>query len=484
MTLPSFASRPPPAAASLRARAFARLKAILSERSDNRVAQLVAGKVFLVRVASALLALGSQVLLARWMGRFEYGIFIYVWTWVLMIGALSDMGLSSAARRFIPEYAELKALDELRGFLSGSRWLAFAIATSAGGLGALLVWLATPSLDTFSVAPLYIACAAIPIYGLVQTQAGIAQSYDWTTLALAPFYLWRQLALTVAMGAAWVLGAPTDAVTAMLIAVATAWIVTLGQGAVLNRRLREKVVAGSRRYDVKTWLGTALPIFMVEGFYLLLTYVDILALEHLRSPDEVAVYYAAARLLAIVAFVYFAIAGATTHKFTRYYVAGDAERLQSFFGQTMRWTFWPSLAACLGMLAIGEPLLSLFGRGFESGYWVMVILAIGMLARAAVGPAERLLSMLGDRAPCAAIYAAAFALNLALCFTLIPRLGIEGAAAATSSALALESVLLYRLAKRRLNFHISVMRHSKQGTTDDPADMRQCEARNDQAIQR
>lgn len=42
------------------------------------------------------------------MGSFEFGIYIYVWTWVLMIGALSDVGLSSAARRFIPEYTEQK----------------------------------------------------------------------------------------------------------------------------------------------------------------------------------------------------------------------------------------------------------------------------------------------------------------------------------------------------------------------------------------
>ncbi len=89
----------PPSAA---ARIVARLKSILADTGDSRLAQLVAGKVFLVRVGSALLALGSQVLLARWMGSFEFGIYIYVWTWVLMIGALSDVGLSSAARRFHP----------------------------------------------------------------------------------------------------------------------------------------------------------------------------------------------------------------------------------------------------------------------------------------------------------------------------------------------------------------------------------------------
>src|SRR6476660_5447213 len=129
MALPFYGSENAPSAL---ARMIARVRALLAERSDNRIAQLVAGKVFMVRLASALLALVSQVLLARWMGSFEFGVYIYVWTWVLMIGALSDVGLSSAARRFIPEYTELRRLDRLRGFLSGSRWLAFTIASGIG----------------------------------------------------------------------------------------------------------------------------------------------------------------------------------------------------------------------------------------------------------------------------------------------------------------------------------------------------------------
>src|SRR5579875_3648124 len=161
MALPSSAHRLPPAPEATapsgsdrapgtpRARLLARLKAILADRSENRLAQLVAGKVFLVRVFASLLALGSQVLLARWMGSFEYGVFIYVWTWVLMVGALSDVGLSSAARRFIPEYTELKSPDLLRGFLSGSRQLAFAIATAIGATGAIVVSLIQPHLDTY-----------------------------------------------------------------------------------------------------------------------------------------------------------------------------------------------------------------------------------------------------------------------------------------------------------------------------------------------
>jgi O-antigen/teichoic acid export membrane protein len=454
---PTAENEPAPAVQQPLARLVARVKAILADRSDSRLAQLGAGKVFMVRVVNALLALVTQVLFARWMGSFEFGIYIYVWTWVLMIGGLSDMGLSSAARRFIPEYTELKAFAHLRGFLAGSRWIAFGTATAIALLGALGVLAMAPYLDRFTVIPLYLACIILPIYGVVQVQAGIAQSYDWPNLAMLPFYIIRQIAITVGMGAAYLLGMATDAVTAMIVVIVCTWGVTVGQMLVLNRRLESKVPRGPRQYEVKTWLGTSMPILMVEFFYMLLTYVDILALEQFGTPDDVAVYFAGARLLAIVAFVYYAIANATTHKFTAYHVAGDAARLKSFFAETTRWTFWPSLAVCVAILALGKPLLALFGPEFGRGYAVMFILAVGMLSRAAVGPAERLLNMLGVRKQCAAIYAGAFAINIALCAILIPRFGIEGAAVATTTALIFESCLLYAVAKRRLGFHVFIL---------------------------
>jgi O-antigen/teichoic acid export membrane protein len=433
------------------------VKAFLRERTDSRLAQLVAGKVFLVRIASALLALVAQVLLARWMGRFEFGVYIYAWTWVLMIGPLTDVGLSSAARRFIPEYVELKDFDRLRGFLSGSRWVALGVASAIALIGVVVVTLISPWLKPYAVIPLYLTCIALPICGVGQAQSGVAQSYDWPNLAFAPFYIIRQFAIVVLIAAAYLIGAPIDAVTVMIVGVAITWAVTVGQTLVLNRRLKNKVPDGPRRYEVKEWFATSLPIFMAEGFYLLLTYVDIIALEHLGSPEQVAVYYAAARLLAVVAFVYFSISSATTHKFTEYHVSGDKARLASFFAESIRWTFWPSLAVCAMILAFGRPLLALFGASFESGYPVMFILAAGLMARAAVGPAERLLNMLGQRKQCAMVYAAAFAINLGLCVILIPRIGIEGAATATSVAIIAESIMFYIVAKRRLGFHVFIM---------------------------
>jgi O-antigen/teichoic acid export membrane protein len=86
----------------------------------------------------------------------------------------------------------------------------------------------------------------------------------------------------------------------------------------------------------------------------------------------------------------------------------------------------------------------------------MFILAAGLLARAAIGPIERLLNMLGEQRMCALVYASAFAVNLMLCFVLIPRFGMAGAAIATASALITESSLQFMITRTRLGLHVFV----------------------------
>ena len=155
---------------------YGRARAWLADHSDHTRAQRTAGNAFLIRVASAVLVYALQVLLARWMGEFQFGIYVYVWTWVLLVGALVDLGLASAAQRFIPEYLGLRAFTLLRGFLSGSRWLTLAIATAIAGLAALGIRALEPWIGQYEIIPLYLACAALPLFSLTKMQEGIARA--------------------------------------------------------------------------------------------------------------------------------------------------------------------------------------------------------------------------------------------------------------------------------------------------------------------
>lgn len=424
--------------------------------SDNSLTQRLAGATFLMRVASAGVIYLSHILLARWMGSYEFGIYVYVWTWVTILGGLGEIGLGVASQRFIPEYSERGSLALLRGFLRGSRLLSAAAGTAIAAIGIAGIWLFDPWLDDYLVIPLYLAGLCLPFFALAGVQEGIARSFNWVNLSMLPHYVLRPLLLILLLLGAHLFGLPADAKIAMTAAVIATWATALAQMFVLNRRLRRSVEAGPRNYAAGPWLSTSLPIFLVEIFYLLLTSTDVLVLQHFHPPDEVAIYYAASKTLALVSFVYFSVSAASAHKFSAYHVAGDRDRLAAFVADAIRWTFWPSVAATAFILLIGQPLLWLFGKNFLAGYYLMFMLAVGLLARASIGPVERLLNMLGEQRTCAKVYGAAFVLSLGLNLALIPRFGVAGAAAATSTALIVETILLFVVTKRRLGLHVFV----------------------------
>ena len=438
-----------------------RVKTFMRDDGHESVTKRLAGTVFFIRVISAALAYFSQVLLARWMGSSDYGIYVYVWTWVLLLGSMMDFGMSVGAQKFIPEYRARNDEAMLRGFLSGSRWLTFAVSCITSLILAGIVTLCARWTDPRTVLPLYLGCLTLPAFVVANNQDGIARSYDWMRLALMPQFIIRQTLIIAFSAGIFALGLGVDAVAAMAVSAAAVWIAMIGQMLLLNRRIKANVPAGPKTFEIRTWLATSIPIMIVEGFYLLLSYTDVLILQQFRSPQEVGVYFAAAKTLALVSFIHYAMSATTAHRFSEFHSAGDQEGLARYVSHAIKWTFWPSLLATIALLAIGKPLLWLFGPDFTSGYHLMLLLAIGLVARAAIGPVERLLNMLGHQMVCASVYAAAFAANLILCLFLVPRYGGEGAAISTSIALVLETVLLFWLTRRKLGFHVLVWGRGK-----------------------
>jgi O-antigen/teichoic acid export membrane protein len=433
----------------------ARLRAMLADgTSEASVTRRLAGTIFVIRVVSAVFAYLSQILLARWMGGSDYGIYVYVWTWVLLLGSMMDFGISASAQKIIPEYRTRGEHALLRGFLAGSRWMTFAVSSVVSLLLAGLVKLLSAWIEAGAMVPMYIGCLTLPAFVVANTQDGIARSHDWMRLGLMPQFIVRQALIIGFTAGTFVLGFHVGASAAMLASAAAVWIAMIGQMMVLNRRLAYHIARGPKAYDISGWLAISLPILLVEGFYLLLSYTDVLVLQQFRAPEEVGVYFAVVKTLALVSFIHYAMSATTAHRFAEYHAQGDKERLSAYVTHAINWTFWPSLIATLVLLALGEPLLWLFGPQFVAGTTIMFVAAIGLVVRSAIGPVERLLNMLGHQHICALAYALAFVMNVALCIALVPRFGGHGAAAATSISLTFETVLLFWIVRRRLGLHV------------------------------
>jgi O-antigen/teichoic acid export membrane protein len=440
----------------------ARLRAMLGHAlggsaggsSEASLTRRLAGTIFVIRVVSAALAYLSQILLARWMGGSDYGIYVYVWTWVLLLGSMMDFGISVSAQKIIPEYRTRGEHALLRGFLSGSRWMVLVVSLVVSGMLAGVVKLLSPWIGADTIVPLYIGCITLPAFVVANTQDGIARSHDWMRLGLMPQFIVRQSLIIGVTAGMFALGFNLGATAAMLASAAAVWIAMIGQMVVLNRRLGHHIEPGPKTYDISRWLAISLPVLMVEGFYLLLSYTDVLVLQQFRSSEEVGVYFAVVKTLALVSFIHYAMSATTAHRFAEYHAIGDETRLSAYVAHAIKWTFWPSLAATILLLALGKPLLWLFGPQFVIGYDIMFVAAIGLVVRSAIGPVERLLNMLGHQYICALAYALAFVMNVVLCVALVPRFGGHGAAAATSISLTFETVLLFWIVRRRLGLHV------------------------------
>jgi len=432
---------------------------VLTSEGERERTQRNAITAFAVRCLSAALLYVSQIVLARWMGGNDYGIYVFVWTWVLILGGLSHLGLNVAAMRLGPTYRETREYAKLRGLIRGARLCALGAGTLVMAIGMAGLYLLGPSLDSHFLLPMYLALVCVPLFALTDVQDGLGRGQAWMAVALAPPYVLRPLLILVAMCAAHVLGLPMQAQTAAGAAIMATWGAGLVQTVMLNRRLAETVPYGPREYDFRTWFATSVPLLVIIGCELMLQNTDVLVISRYLSPTDVGIYFAAGKTMALIMFVHYAVGSAVANRFAALNARGDRESLRAFVRDSVNWTFWPSLAGAVIILALGKPLLWLFGPQFEAGYPVMCILVVGFLFRSSMGPAEFLLNMLGEQTLCAAVLFSSAIMNVALNFALVPHYGMIGAACATSASLMMAALMNYIVVWRRLEIEIAIWRN-------------------------
>ena len=428
----------------------AKLRALLTGRGEKAASQRMALVAFVIRIASAALAFISQIVLARVMGEFEYGIFVFVWVLMVLAGNLSCVGFHTAVIRFLPQYKADGAADLIRGLTDTARIFALSSAICLALIAAAIVHLSTGLIEAYYLLPILVGLMIMPLIAVGDVLDGTARANHWPVMALSPTFIIRPILILVFMVGAVLSGAPHSALTAVESALAATFVTTLCQYFALTFRLRRHFPAGPKTIRFGTWMAVAFPIFLVEGVGYLLTNSDVIVVGIFLDPQQVAIYFAAAKTMALVHFVYFSVKAAAGPRFASIIAEGDSHKLATFARETTRWTFFPALAVGLAVLAAGQFLLSLFGAAFMAGHIVMGILLAGILAKALVGPGEVLLMMAGRQRLCAMLYGAALAANIGLNVLLVPRLGIEGAAIATAAAMLVEATLLHVAVRRTL----------------------------------
>jgi O-antigen/teichoic acid export membrane protein len=410
-----------------------------------------------VRVVGAGLAYASQVVLARLLGTEAYGAFALAFVVLLAAGHGALFGLSQAACRFVPEHAAEGRPDLLRGFVRFGALCALASGAAIALTGIGLLRHGPFTLQPAVAAALVAAFLVVPAFAMQDFVEGVARGLDRPMLAIAPIYVLRQALIPLLAIAAVGFGWPADAPTA-LGATGLAVLVALAvQGTLVRRALRTAAGPASMAAAPRRWATASLPMALSDWTVLALSSIDVLLLAAFRPASEVALYFAATRLLQFAGFAAYAASAATAQRFAAAQARDDRAELRTLARRAARLTFLATGAIALGVLAAAPLLLGLFGPDFGAALPILGVLLAGAVLQAGFGPSADLLNMLGGERAGAAASLASLALAGLLCTILIPALGALGAALAMATAQVARAAFLHHLARHRFGFRADAL---------------------------
>jgi O-antigen/teichoic acid export membrane protein len=424
-------------------------------------------QVFSIRVLGAGLTYASMMLLARWLGSHNFGIYAYVVVTITLLGLAFSFGFSSSAVRFVASYRAQKKLRRLSGYLSRSFQIVLLISLFGASVAAVAVFAFRDLVEPYYFVPLLVGFLCVPIWTLLNQLEATARGFGWVNMAYVPGYVLRPLALILIVACLIWSGVSVNATIAIWALIGACGVAAFVQAVLIYTGSRPCLADVKPTFHTRHWFAVSLSFFAIDSFRMLLDNTDVLLIGQILDPDSVAVYFAVIRTSGLVAFVSFSVIALAVPKFAEIHSIGTREELQNFVTSLTQLMFWPSLAAAVLLGCFGAFLLSLFGPEFVRGYPTMLVVLTGLVLRTATMPVEYLLNMTGHHRDTIRVYAFAAGANVILNMLLIPTLGILGAAIGSYVAMLAGNVWLYRLVQRRLGVSacvISVLKSRSRNT--------------------
>ena len=132
--------------------------------------------VFSSRLAGAALVFLTQILLARWMGAQELGIYVFAFSWCILISITTGLGYPATSLRIIGQNLASNNVSHIRGFIrQGSLFIIIgSLLVSTVGIAVILL-LGKVIPDAY-VTPLIITLLGVPVFSILRFNLRIAHA--------------------------------------------------------------------------------------------------------------------------------------------------------------------------------------------------------------------------------------------------------------------------------------------------------------------
>ncbi len=401
------------------------------------------GVTFIRQVIGLAFSIGTGAIIARWLGREGKGVLQLA----QMVPAMLALFLSAGVGVANVYFAGSRRLD-IPSLTANS--MGFAILASAVGVVVLIGSVVTGGLERLvpkvPVSLVVLASIGLPFSLLSGYLNCILQGIqrimmvNMVNLLIAALTLALTAALIIFLRMG-VLGSLLASLVAGAIGVAASAAILRRDGGVFAPRLERRVVLPLLSFGLRGHVGNVLQFFNYR--------LDVFIVNYFLGPAGVGVYGVSVGLAELlwylpnaVSFVIYPKAAATR-----------PDAMNAFTPRIFRLTLGLTAVGALGLAAVAKPLIVfVYSPTFLGAYWPMVALLPGVVL---LGAAKVLTNDIAGRGYphyTSIIAGIGLVLTVVFDFLLIPRLGVLGAAIASSvsySAILLAAVVFYLAVSRR-----------------------------------
>jgi O-antigen/teichoic acid export membrane protein len=189
--------------------------------------------------------------------------------------------------------------------------------------------------------------------------------------------------------------------------------------------------------STKEIISTSYPMALSAISYFIMQSIDVIFLGIYNSFETIAYYSIAVKLSSVAALAIVSVNIVIAPKIAKIYKDNNFDKLRVLMKKATRLNVAVSIPILLCIIIFSTYLLSFFGSDYTLAKNSLIILASSQLFNSISGPSAIFLNMTGRQKTLNIILIIALLINVALNVTLIPTLGMIGAALSTAISLVL-----------------------------------------------
>jgi O-antigen/teichoic acid export membrane protein len=409
-----------------------------------------------LRFGGMALSFVLGVVLARYLGAEQLGIYGIVIALALLLSVVAQAGLPALATREVSVALSRRDWPMLRAVVGGFATVMLMLSLLLAG-ALVLVGLVAPAILGSSPEPFILGAALIPLFSLTVLLSAEIRALG-SVVGGQSLEIFIRPALTATFCLVVIAGSGSiGAFEAVGANVAASAIALCGGIFWLWRCLPHGARTAAPAPRSAAWTRSALPLALVDNLRQVDATYAMLLLGLLSANVEAGYFRVAYSTILVVVIPLSVLHVVLAPTLARASVERDGDKLARLLAISAMAMTASIVAALVLIVLVGQPLIALvFGEAYRQSWLPLTILTVAQLINAVFGVGWVLLSMGGGERQLTLSYAVSVPVSLAVAIPLIDNYGAPGAALAAVLGALIQNVIVWRAVRARFGLDCSL----------------------------